>query len=141
MACDFSFLLSFNQPLTLFFAKISSHPHIIIFVKIWHKLKLFDGGFQCKLIRTFLSTLKKETNDKDFENAKNFYILHLVIFRWHFNSRVGQNAWSLQIFACSPGILKDIYVKWSQFEFQTIFSKFHYSPRRLKFLCTNIAGL
>ena len=34
--------------------------------------------------------------------------------------------------------LKDIYVKWSQFEFQTIFSKFHYSPRRLKFLCSNI---
>ena len=34
--------------------------------------------------------------------------------------------------------LKDIHVKWSQFEFQTIFSKFHYSPRRLKFLFSNI---
>ena len=34
--------------------------------------------------------------------------------------------------------LKDIYVKWSQFEFQTIWSNFHYSPRRLKFLLTII---
>ena len=29
--------------------------------------------------------------------------------------------------------LKDLYVKWSQFDFQTIFSKIHYSPLRLKF--------
>ena len=34
--------------------------------------------------------------------------------------------------------LKDIYVKWSQFEFQTIWSNFHYTPRRLKFLLTII---
>ena len=34
--------------------------------------------------------------------------------------------------------LKDIYVKWSQFEFQTIWSNFHYSQRRLKFLLTII---
>ena len=35
--------------------------------------------------------------------------------------------------------LKDIYVKSSQFEFQTIFSKFHYTSRRLKFLFSNIS--
>ena len=34
--------------------------------------------------------------------------------------------------------LKDIYVKWSQFEFQTIWSNFHYTPRRSKFLLTII---
>ena len=34
--------------------------------------------------------------------------------------------------------LKDIYVKWSQFEFQTIWSNFHYSSQRSKFLLTII---
>ena len=34
--------------------------------------------------------------------------------------------------------LKDVYVKWSQFEFQTIWSNFHYSSRRSKFLLTII---
>ena len=34
--------------------------------------------------------------------------------------------------------LKDIYVKWSQFEFQTIWTNFHYTPSRSKFLLTII---